>query len=97
MKDYDKGQVLDILNEYLEALENEADSPPWSTPSRHDVLLYSRYIWTLEELRFRIFKSSENPLMIIDRFRSQMLDYSSVNEMWSDCVDCCDSVIDRVV
>ena len=56
MRDYDKDQVLDILDEYLTALENEADVPPWSIARKHEVLLYSRYIWALESVRDEILK-----------------------------------------
>ena len=98
MRDYDKDQVLDILDEYLTALENEADVPPWSIARKHEVLLYSRYIWALESVRDEILKSSENPLMTIDHFRYKMKEYASIDEaIWGDCVDAIDELINRVV
>lgn len=96
--DNPKADALDIIRDLYNELYDKSSTPPWVLPNTNETILYSRYLWTLNELSKLIENGHQDPLMIVDRFKDKMIEYAQINsEQWQDCVDCCGMVTDLLV
>lgn len=96
--DNPKADALDIIRDLYNEMYDKRSTPPWMLPNISEALLYSHYLWTLNELSKRIENCNQDPLMVVDRFKDKMIEYAQINStLWQDCVDCCGMVTDLLV
>ena len=82
-----KETALDIISEFYRQVSNTF------SPSNK----MSHWLWTIRRAYDLIAESDRPPLVVLEELMGDIKEYALVNDIWFDCEDAIDEVIDLFV